>query len=447
VLTEWLLLAAALALVAANALFVAAEFGLVTVDRATVERAAERGDQRAAGVRTALRSLSTQLSGAQLGITVSSLLVGYLAEPSLAALLRPVLTGVGLGDGAAAGVSITMALLVATCVQMVFGELVPKNLAIARPLPVASAVAGFQRGFTTVSRPLVAFLNGTANRVVRLLGIEPQEELRSARSAQELGSLVRRSAQEGALPEPTAELVTRSLAFGERSAADVMTPRFQVTFLATDDSAETVLDTVERTGYSRFPVLRGGVDSVVGIVHVKHALAVPEDERAGRSVDDLMVDPLPVPGSQELDPLLRLLREQGLQMAVVVDEYGGTDGVVTLEDLIEELVGEIADEHDRAGAHARRGADGSWSLSGLLRPDEVAEITGVALPAGDGFDTVGGLVLDRLGRVPRAGDAVTEVVGADEVHLTVQRMDGWRVDRIRLSAEPAAGDRAQAHHG
>ncbi|WP_300019282.1 hemolysin family protein [Pseudonocardia sp.] len=434
-LIEWVLLAVALLLVLGNALFVAAEFSLVTVDRSTVERAAEAGDTGAASVLSALRSLSTQLSGAQLGITVTSLVVGFLAEPSLAALLGPVLSGLGLPEGTSVAVAITLALLLATFVQMVFGELVPKNLAIARPFPVAKAVAGAQRTFTRISGPLLRFLNGTANRILLLLGIEPQEELRSARSPQELGSLVRRSAEEGVLAEPTAELVTRSLAFGDRTAADVMTPRFQVTFLATTDSADAVLDAVDRTGYSRFPVLRGGVDSVVGIVHVKHALAVPEDERSGRTVGELMVDPLPVPGSQELDPLLPLLREQGLQLAVVVDEYGGTAGVVTLEDLIEEIVGDIADEHDPHGDRARHEQDGSWTLSGLLRPDEVAELTGVALPEGEDFDSLAGLVVDRLGRVPREGDAVTEDVDGHPVHLRVDRMDGWRVDRVGMRVE------------
>ncbi|WP_308284426.1 hemolysin family protein [Pseudonocardia oceani] len=429
---EWVLLVVALVLVAANALFVAAEFSLVTVDRSTVERATRDGDPRAEGVLAALRSLSTQLSGAQLGITVTSLLVGFLAEPSLASLIGPLLTVAGLPEATALAVSITLALVLATFVQMVFGELVPKNLAIARPLPVARAVAGPQRAFSRVAGPLLGFLNGTANRIVRLFGIEPQEELRSARAPQELESLVRRSAQEGMLAGPTAELVSRSLAFGERTAADVMTPRFQVTFLATTDTADAVLDAVDRSGYSRFPVLRGGVDSVVGTVHVKHALAVPERERGTRTVADLMVDPLPVPGSQELDPLLPLLRGQGLQMAVVVDEYGGTAGVVTLEDLIEEIVGEIADEHDPREDRAFRTGDGVWTLSGLLRPDEVGELTEVHLPEGPDFDSLGGLVVDRLGRVPQTGDAVVEEVDGRRVHLRVEAMDGWRVDRVRM---------------
>lgn len=434
---EGLLLLLAVVLVGANALFVASEFSLVTVDRASVERAAESGDRRAAGVLAAVRSLSTQLSGAQLGITVTSLVVGFITEPSLAALLRGPLSAVGLSEAQVTGVSVTLAMFVATCFQMVFGELVPKNLAIARPLRVARAVAGAQLGFSTATRPLISFLNGTSNRLLRLMGIEPQEELRSARSPQELGSLVRRSAEQGSLSEPTAELVDRVLDFGELTAADAMTARFRVTFLAAEDSLDKMLDIVRATGHSRFPVLRGGVDSVVGVVHVKHALAVPEHERSARTVAEVMVEPLVVPGSKELDPLLRLLREQGLQMAVVIDEYGGTDGVVTLEDLVEELVGEIADEHDRVGTLAHRRSDGSWSLSGLLRLDEAADHTGVQLPEGDDYDTLGGFILDRLGRVPTIDDQFTEVVtDGREVQLTVEQLDGWRIDRVGLTVAP-----------
>jgi CBS domain containing-hemolysin-like protein len=214
---EWLLLGVAALLVAANAVFVAAEFSLVTVDRSTVAQAADRGDRGAGSVASALSTLSTQLSGAQLGITVTSLAVGFIAEPSLATLLRPALNALGLGEDAAVGVSLTLALLVATVVQMVLGELVPKNLAIARPLPVALRVAPAQRVFTRLSRPLLAVLNGSANRLVRLMGIEPQEELRSARAPDELGSLVQRSAQEGTLDRPAAVLLSRSLAFGGRT--------------------------------------------------------------------------------------------------------------------------------------------------------------------------------------------------------------------------------------
>lgn len=435
---EWALLAVGLGLVAANAIFVAAEFSLVTVDRATVERRAAAGDRGDAGVLAALRSLSTQLSGAQLGITVSSLALGFIMQPSLASLLEGPLGAIGLGAGSA-GVAVLLALAVATGFQMVFGELVPKNLAIARPLPVARAVAPAQRGFTAANRLLIAALNGAANRILGAMGIEPQEELRSARSPQELGSLVRRSAEVGTLPVPTAGLVARSLAFGERTAADVMTPRVRVRFVWADAPVEAVIAAARASGHSRFPVVRAGVDDVVGIVHVKHALRVPAAERPSRRVAEVMAQPVVVPGSIELDALLGRLREGGLQMAVVVDEYGGTDGVVTFEDLVEELVGEIADEHDPSAVPARRIGESAWSLSGLLRPDEVADITGVALPEDEDYDTLGGLLLDRLEHVPVAGETVAELTATHEVEMTVERMEGRRIDRVRLTARPRDG--------
>ncbi|QSB15395.1 HlyC/CorC family transporter [Natronosporangium hydrolyticum] len=436
-MTEWLLLSFALVLVAANAVFVAAEFSLVAVDHAAVERAVRGKVRGAAGVLRARRSLSTQLSGAQLGITVTSLLIGFIAEPSLAALLTGPLGLAGLPPGAMTAVSVILALAIATIFQMIFGELVPKNLAIARPMPTARAVTPLQRGFTAAARPLITVLNGAANRLLRLMGIEPQEELQSARSARELASLVRRSAQQGTLPRPTAQLLTRTLAFGDRTAQDVMTPRRRVHFLPADQPVRRILDAAEATGHSRFPVIdQGDVDDVVGFVHVKHALAVPLPARATTPLRQVMVAPLRVPASLELDPLLTQLRQHGLQMAVVIDEFGGTDGVVTLEDLVEELVGDIADEHDRPGAHARRRGDGGWSLSGLLRLDEAAALTGLPFAEDEHYDTLAGLVLHHLGRMPTVGDRVTETVGQQPVELVVERMDGLRIDRVRLQTLP-----------
>lgn len=449
-MTEWLLLAVALLLVAANATFVAAEFSLITVDHTSVEQAAGRGDRGAAGVLAARRSLSTQLSGAQLGITVTSLVVGFVAEPSLAALLDGPLQGAGLPPAAATGASVGLALVTATVVQMLLGELVPKNLAIAAPIPVARVVTPPLRGFTAATKPLIRVLNGTANRLLRTVGIEPQEELRSARSPQELSSLARRSAEQGTLPSPAARLLTRALAFGDRTAVDVMTPRMQVQFLRAAEPVASVLATAERTGHSRFPVLNGdGVDGVAGLVHVKHALAVAPADREQIPIERVMVDALLVPASLRLDPLLTRLRQHGLQMAVVVDEYGGTDGVVTLEDLVEELVGDIADEHDRPGAHARRRGDGGWSLSGLLRPDEVTALTGVRLPDDEHYDTLAGLVLDRLGRLAVAGDQVAvDVAGQQPVVLAVERMDGRRIARVHLRAQvPAQAATARQGEG
>ena len=433
----WLLLAAAILLVVANALFVAAEFGLVTVEQASLTQAADRGDRGAGRVLAARTELSTQLSGAQLGITVTSLIVGYLAEPSLAALLRGPLDDLGVPTASVNGTAIALALVVATAFQMIFGELVPKNLAIARPLPVATAVVGWQRGFTTAARPLITLLNGAANRVLRAAGITPREELRATHTPRELASLVRHSAARGTLPRPTAWLVTRSLVFGRRTAEDVMTPRPRVRVLRQDQPITAILEAARQTGHSRFPVLGEGVDDVTGLAHVKHALAVPAEQRPQRPVRDVMVPPLLVPGSLELDPLLGQLRGRGLQMAVVIDEHGGTDGVVTLEDLVEELVGDISDEHDRPGSHARRRRDGSWSVSGLLRVDEVTAITGIPLPEDPQYETVAGLLMERLGRMATVDDQVTVTSGDTAVELTVEQLDGHRIARIQLATHPA----------
>ena len=395
----------------------------------------------------ALRSLSTQLSAAQVGITVTNLVIGFLAEPAIADLVDAPLQAVGVPEGAVRGASVTLALALATGLTMIFGELVPKNLAIARPLATARAVQGFQRGFTTATGPAVRFLNNTANRILRRLGVEPQEELASARSAEELASLVRRSGEEGTLELETATLLERSLAFGDRRAVDVMTPRARMHALRTDAPVRAVLETSRTTGRSRFPVIVEDNDEVVGVVHIKHAMAVPNDRRTDVPVGDVMVPPALVPSSIELDPLLAMLREGGLQMAVVVDEFGTVDGIATLEDLIEEIVGEVRDEHDESDDAARRERDGAWSLSGLLRPDEAARAVGLALPEDEEYETLGGLVAMRLGRMPEEGDVVELDAGSDDgrshhVRLVVQRLDGLRVDRLRLESEPidAAAD-------
>ena len=444
-MTEWILILASLVLVLSCGGFVAAEFAFVTVDRATVERAAARGDRGAAGTLAALRTLSTQLSGAQLGITITNLAIGFLATPAIGTLLDGPLTSLGWSAMAVTGVSATAAIAIATVVTMLFGELVPKNLAIANPLGVARATNGFQRGFTRAMAWPIGLFNRTANAIVRALGVEPQEELRSARNPQEIGSLVRRSAAHGTLDAETARLVERSLAFGNRTAADILTPRVRMHAVDASDPVSEVVDLARRTGHSRFPVLDGSADAVVGAIHIKHAVSVPMAERGQTLVSAVAVAPTTAPASLELDPLLALLRRDGMQMAIVVDEYGGTAGIVTLEDLVEEIVGDIADEHDPPGAHARRTRDGGWSLSGLLRPDEVESITGVPLPEGPAYDTLAGLVLERAGEVPAAGRRLElRLPGAHSldqddarpvdrvVVLTVERLDGLRIARVHL---------------
>lgn len=437
-MVELLLVLASVALILACGAFVAAEFSFVTVDRSTVDQEAEGGDRKAQGVRLALRSLSTHLSAAQLGITVTNLIIGFMAEPALAGLLDGPLESVGVSEGAVRGISLAVAFILANGLTMIFGELVPKNLAIARPMETARTVQGFQRGFSRVFGPFVRVANGSANAILRRLGIEPQEELTSARSPEELSSLVRRSAEQGTLGIPTATLVEKSIEFGERRADDAMTPRVRVETLAPDAPVVKVIEAARETGRSRFPVIADGSEEVEGIVHVKHAVAVPYARREKVLVKDVMADPVLVPSTVELDPLLTELRQQGLQIAVVVDEFGSFDGIVTLEDLIEEIVGEVRDEHDPREEPVRRISDGIWGLSGLLRPDEIEDQTGIQLPEDEDYETVAGLIGMELGRVPGRGDTVRvgateEGDGPDpEVELTVLRMDGLRIDRVRL---------------
>ena len=435
---ELLLIGIALALVVACGVFVAAEFAFVTVDRSTVDRAAESGDRGALGVQQALRHLSTQLSSAQVGITVTNLLIGFLAEPAIADLVSGPLESAGVPEGAVPAIALAIALILATGVTMIFGELVPKNLAIAAPLQTAKMVQRFQRGFTVAAGPIVTFFNGTANAILRRIGVEPQEELASARSAEELTSLVHRSAEQGTLERGTAVLLQRALAFGERSAHEIMTPRGRVDTVGEDDPVTAVVDVARESGHSRFPVL-GSSGTFSGIVHIKHAVGVPFERRGEVAVGEVMDPPVLVPESLELDDLLDTLREGGLQVALVVDEFGNVTGLVTLEDLVEEIVGEVHDEHDSSEEPAHRDADGSWTLPGLLRPDEIRRLVGLQLPEDEDYETLGGLIGDRLARIPAAGDEVVleardEDGEARRVTLTVLAMDELRVDRVRLRA-------------
>src|SRR3954468_18909402 len=403
---EWLLLGISVALVLACGVFGAAEYSFVAVDRAAVEKAAGEGDRQAEGVRRALRSLSTQLSGAQIGVTLTNLIIGFLAEPAIASLIEVPLTALGVPEGAVPSVSVTLGLVLATVATMIVGELVPKKLAIAAPFPIARRTQALIRGFTTVMTYPIKLLNGSANAIVRALGVEPQEELRSARSSDHLAPLAGRSASQGTLDSETAHLVQRSVAFGPRTAGEIMTPRVQMACVDTTDPVTEVIELSRTTGFSKFPVIKGTSDNVVGSVHVKQAVAVPRSERAHTLVREVMVEATVVPESLRLDPLLSLLRGEGFQMAIVSDEYGGTAGVVTLEDVVEEIVGEISDEHDQFGARLRQRPDGSWIVSGLLRPDEVLDATGLALPEHEDYDTVAGLLVQALGRIPVRGDSV-----------------------------------------
>ncbi|MFH8476393.1 hemolysin family protein [Streptomyces sp. NPDC018000] len=430
--TPLLLLSAAFLLILANGFFVAAEFGLVTVERQDAERAAAEGDRRARTVVEALRELSFQLSGTQLGITITSLVVGMLAEPALAQLLDGPLTATGLPGGAVPGISVLIGMMAASAVQMVIGELVPKNWAVSRPLQVARFVAGPQYRFSAAFRPVISMLNTVANRLVRLLGVEPTDELASARTPGELVSLARHSAEAGTLEQDTADLFVRTLSLAGLTAQHVMTPRVKVSALQSSATAEDVLNLTRATGLSRFPVYRERIDEVVGMIHLKDALAVPAQDRLRTPAGRIAVPPLLVPETLPVEQLLRRLRNEQ-PIAVVVDEYGGTAGVVTLEDIIEELVGEVRDEHDAEGADRPELApaapeDGrpAWDAEGSCR---VLTLRRIGLDVPDGpYETVAGLVADLLGRIPAPGDRA-ELPGW---RISVRQVGRYRAEKVRF---------------
>jgi len=425
---ELIMLGVGLLLTFGTGLFVASEFSLVNLNRSDLELRVARGEKRLGPTIGALKITSTHLSSAQLGITLTTLLAGYTMEPAIGALLSWPLSGLGLSSTITTVIATLLAIVVVTLLSMIVGELVPKNFALALPLRTATFVIPFQVGFTTVFRPFVALLNNTANLILRSMGIEPKEELSSARTAEELRSLVRRSATEGSLDRDTATLLARTLVFSQHIAADVMTPRPRVASVDRTDSAYTVIVLAQRTGFSRFPVIDDSIDDVVGLVHVKQAVAVPRAKRPDVPVSALQTEALRVPETMKLDVLLGELRGRGYQMAVVVDEYGGTAGVVTLEDLVEELVGEVADEHDRTLAGVVRSRD--WlTFPGMLRPDELLERADVAISEEGPYETVGGFMMSELGRLPIVGD----IVAVDGGEFRVERLDGRRIDRVRYT--------------
>ena len=437
---EWIMIGIGLVLTVGTGLFVASEFALVNLDRHELEARQARGEKRLAPTIKALKITSTHLSSAQLGITLTTLLTGYTFEPAISSLLRGPLLSAGLPESVVPGIGAVIGIFIATVFSMVIGELVPKNFALALPLATAKIVIPFQALFTAVFKPVIVLFNNTANKIIRSFGIEPKEELSGARSAEELSSLVRRSALEGVLDLDHATLLHRTLRFSDHSAADVMTPRVRMTAVGSDDTAEHVVALATSTGFSRFPVIGRDRDEVLGVIHVKQAFAVSLDERAGVSAAELMIKPLRVPESMGVDTLLGLLRKQGLQVAIVSDEHGGTAGIVTLEDLVEEIVGELEDEHDRARAGVVR-TGRSITFDASLRPDELLDRTGIVVPDGEEYDTMAGFVSDQLDRIPELGDEVPINGGL----LRVERVAGTHVERLRFTPEASAEAPQSAH--
>lgn len=433
---KWLMIVLGVLLTAGTAVFVAGEFALVALDPSVVDARAQAGDKRAGRVSKALRHLSTLLSGAQVGITLTTILLGYTMQAALNELLSQWLSP-WLGQTLAATIAVVSALIIVNAFSMVFGELIPKNATLADPLAAAGFVTPFITGFTWLFRPLVNLLNGMANALLSRFGIEAAEEASGARSAGELTALLRRSAEEGTLEVSTARLLTRSLGVDELSAVDVMTDRGRIHWLEESSTAADLVALASQTGHSRFPVFGDSPDDVLGLVNLRRAIAVPYERRAQVPVtSSSIMTPAPrVPETMPLASLLVELRgygEQesfGLQMAIVVDEYGGTAGVVTLEDAVEEIVGEVSDEHDRRRAGIHLDSAGRWIAPGWSRPDEVTARTAIRIPDDGPYETLGGLVMNELGRIPQIGDEVT----LPTCTILVDAMEGRRVTRVRIT--------------
>ena len=433
---KWLMIVLGVLLTAGTAVFVAGEFALVALDPSVVDARAQAGDKRAGRVSKALRHLSTLLSGAQVGITLTTILLGYTMQAALNELLSQWLSP-WLGQTLAATIAVVSALIIVNAFSMVFGELIPKNATLADPLAAAGFVTPFITGFTWLFRPLVNLLNGMANALLSRFGIEAAEEASGARSAGELTALLRRSAEEGTLEVSTARLLTRSLGVDELSAVDVMTDRGRIHWLEESSTAADLVALASQTGHSRFPVFGDSPDDVLGLVNLRRAIAVPYERRAQVPVtSSSIMTPAPrVPETMPLASLLVELRgygEQesfGLQMAIVVDEYGGTAGVVTLEDAVEEIVGEVSDEHDRRRAAIHLDSAGRWIAPRWCRPDEVTARTALRIPDDGPYETLGGLVMNELGRIPQIGDEVT----LSTCTILVDAMEGRRVTRVRIT--------------
>ncbi|MDJ1643001.1 hemolysin family protein [Streptomyces pakalii] len=430
-------LLAVFVLTAGTGYFVAQEFAYVSADRLTLAREAAAGDKRAARAVKVLERLSFMLSGAQLGITVTGLVVGFLAEPSVSALLRPALSGTGVPDGVVSGISVVLSFVVATVIQMVLGELAPKNLALAIPERMAKSLAASTLIYLRVVGPVIHIFDSAANRLLRRIGIEPVEELHHGATLEELGHLIGESHEQGELPAATAELMDHALEFSERTLAEVMIPRADVAFVRRDAMAAEAVALIARHGHSNYPVLGDHPDDPAGVLGVRELMRLSAAEVGRSTVGSLARDPLLLPELLKLPAAVTQMRERDDEFAVVLDEHGSLAGIVTYEDIAEELVGDIADESDTVVELAVPDGSG-WIVDAGRRLDEIEEATGIELPQeSDDYDTLAGLIIDRLGRFPTVGDRLS----VSGVRIAVRSLDRHVAEYVRIEHEdPADAD-------
>ena len=386
------------ALLVLNASFVAAEFSLLALDRARVEAQANQGSRVHRSLLRALQRLTLTMSGCQFGITLSALMLGFVAEPTMARLLT--------GDDHPTGLSVLLAIFVATVLHLIVGEQVPKYIALAAPEATSRKLVPLLAGYSVLVRPLVRLLNGTANSVVRRFGVEPRDEIDTSRTSEELETLITERASSVLDPEEVS-LLTRSLRFSDKTAVDALIPRVDVDALQRATQVSDLIAHALDTGRSRFPVFDKDLDDIIGVVHVKSVYRLSPEERRTTHVSEIMRDILAVPETRKLEEILSDMRNYRTQMAVVIDEHGATSGIITLEDLLEEILGEIKDEYDNDLVEAELENPGSFLVAGRLNFEEVFDATGFKIPEGQ-YETLAGFVLERLGHLAEPGEKVIE---------------------------------------
>jgi CBS domain containing-hemolysin-like protein len=422
-----LLLVAVVLLVLANGFFVAAEFALVRSRRARLEEDAEAGSKPAQRVLRQLDDLSQYLSSCQFGITLASLAIGFLGEPAIAHLLEPVFGG--FGERAALAVSIILAYLISTSLHITLGEQVPKIFAIVNPETVAKRVAFPLHLFTIVMRPFVVVLNSVSNAILRLLRVNPDADMEEDASPEELRLLITRAHTGGQLDPGEAGMLEGVFHLHEQEARQVMTPIPAVVTVDVGEDVETALRRCISSGHTRLLVTEDdNQDRVRGTVHANGLIRQLMTEGATASIEALVKDALIVPETKPLDDLLADLQRERQSMAVVVDEYGRVAGIVTVEDIVEEVVGEIDDETDPAGGQVRRLANGDWFVRGHVAVTDLLDY-GLELPVDtDAYNSVGGFVFAELGRLPKRGDTVH----ADGYSIRVEAVRENRIEAVRI---------------
>lgn len=424
-------LAIAVALLIANGFFVGAEFALLASRRTKLETMATEGS---AGARNAVKSLSEltfMLAGVQLGITMASLGLGFVGEPAVAHLLEGLIERfIELPSGVLHTLSLVIALTIVIFFHMVIGEMAPKNMAIADPERAAIWVSVPLRLYANMFRPFINLLNGFANWIVQRFGVDTPDERLSVHTVEEIGAMVQESARGGVIDQFEERLLSGAVELGERDAGAAMVPRTELSAMPSTATPEEIELRVVESGHSRIPIYRDSLDDIAGFFHAKDLLQIPREMRDRPLPAGLIRQMLVIPESRKLRPLLLEMRRQRIHAALVLDEHGGTAGIVTLEDLIEELVGEIRDEHDVTELGIQRLGGDRWVVPGGLRIDEAESRLGVVLPEGE-YETIAGFLMDQLGRIPKRRD----VVEHESWRLVVRSMHRRRV--VQVMIEPS----------